>query len=79
MGLIPPPPFEQYLKKLHNWFGMASLIEGWIGELWWAWVTCVCTCQTYLIMPSDPFQATQTATALVLSQHWPRVGTHGQQ
>ena len=30
-------------------------------------------------MPSDPFQATQTATALVLSQHWPRVGTHGQQ
>ena len=24
MGLIPPP-FEQCLKKLHNWYGMASL------------------------------------------------------
>ena len=26
MGLIPPPPFEQCLEKLHNWCGMASLI-----------------------------------------------------
>ena len=25
MGLTPPPPFEQCLKKLHNWCGMASL------------------------------------------------------
>ena len=25
MGLTPLPPFEQCLKKLHNWLGMASL------------------------------------------------------
>ena len=34
MGLTPPPPFEQCLKKLHNWFGMASLMTKIAWSYW---------------------------------------------